>query len=139
MVSSWYLTFPNNRIHQRHPPRTRPDTLPPNLAAWYQQHLLSLPHIPLDQLVRGWFFNAPLCDIHRDNVRGYYSYIFAMEEYGCLSDAVQQQVDDVIDAIEQRIGHPFLPGMLLLLRMCCQMQARMTQQQHMCCVVDVDP
>lgn len=69
-----------------------------------------MPTIPLDELVRGWFFGAPLQRICRANVLEYLSYIFAMESYTSLAADVQAEVVRVVDAFEQRIGRRFAQG-----------------------------
>lgn len=106
-------------------PLTRPATLPNDLPAWYMQHLEAMPAIPLDELVRGWFFNAPLPNICRTNVLEYFSYIFAMDTYSSLAADVQVEIDRVVDAFEQRIGRRFADGTSL-----CSLSSTSSSSSH---------
>lgn len=74
-----------------------------------------------ERYLRGWFHNAALSDIRRDNLREFFLWAFLDEDLDALSSsstAVAQQrmavlleeVDGYIAALETRLGHLFASG-----------------------------
>ncbi|KAM3497867.1 hypothetical protein MY10362_008792 [Beauveria mimosiformis] len=63
--------------------------------------------------LRGWFLNAPLADIHVDNVREFLLWAFFEvdeEEEGELAEATLVEIDGYVAELEDRLGHRFPPG-----------------------------
>ncbi|KAK8145171.1 hypothetical protein G3M48_004810 [Beauveria asiatica] len=63
--------------------------------------------------LRGWFLNAPLADIHRDNVREFLLWAFFEvdeEDEGELAEATVVELDGYVAELGDRLGHRFAPG-----------------------------
>ncbi|KAM0667707.1 hypothetical protein ACQRIT_003148 [Beauveria bassiana] len=66
--------------------------------------------------LRGWFLNAPLADIHRDNVREFLLWAFFEAERGEgedkeeLAEATGVELDGYVAELGDRLGHRFAPG-----------------------------
>ncbi|KAM3513473.1 hypothetical protein MY11210_002861 [Beauveria gryllotalpidicola] len=60
--------------------------------------------------LRGWFLNAPLADIHRDNVREFLRWAFFEAEDDELAEATVAELDGYVAALGDRLGHRFAPG-----------------------------
>ncbi|KAI1812129.1 hypothetical protein GGS20DRAFT_578583 [Poronia punctata] len=75
----------------------------------FKKCLANIPD-PVNYL-RVWFLGADEPDVRRDNVREFISWAFFDRHVGNETAAEKEELDEYVDMIEQRLGHPLEPGM----------------------------
>ncbi|KAI9094409.1 hypothetical protein DFS34DRAFT_629324 [Phlyctochytrium arcticum] len=66
--------------------------------------------LAIQKVVSGWFFGAPLDEIHAENLHSWVAWAFLDEDYDTLNEQDQNQVADLSSMIEKRLGAPLKPG-----------------------------
>lgn len=103
-----FYLYQRPRLLRSFHPAPPPPIPPAGLAALYKARVLEL-QLPLDSLFSGWF-DAPLQALRKGNVLDYFSYIFHHSRFSDLPGEEQCELQGVLAALEQRMGHSFPEG-----------------------------